>query len=107
MTQVNWPKLNPRPWATEGYQETINKVELHRDLLLRALEGQQSFQDFEEAQTLFAQHYRQQHAQLGIHEELRQFLQYVRRSADILGGLGVPQETINGVRLHIRRKWPY
>lgn len=24
--QVNWPKLNPRPWATEGYQDTINKV---------------------------------------------------------------------------------
>jgi len=23
---VNWPKLNPRPWATEGYQETISKV---------------------------------------------------------------------------------
>lgn len=24
--QVNWPKLNPRPWATEGYHETISKV---------------------------------------------------------------------------------
>lgn len=23
---MNWPKLNPRPWATEGYNETINKV---------------------------------------------------------------------------------
>jgi hypothetical protein len=23
---VNWPKLNPRPWATEGYQDTIQKV---------------------------------------------------------------------------------
>jgi hypothetical protein len=23
---VNWPKLNPRPWATEGVQETISKV---------------------------------------------------------------------------------
>ncbi|KAL8409156.1 hypothetical protein RB594_007563 [Gaeumannomyces avenae] len=23
---VNWPKLNPRPWATEGYQQTISKV---------------------------------------------------------------------------------
>jgi hypothetical protein len=26
MIQVNWPKLNPRPWATEGYNETINHV---------------------------------------------------------------------------------
>ncbi|KAI0474054.1 putative SAC1 protein [Xylariaceae sp. FL0804] len=26
MLFVNWPKLNPRPWATEGYQETIGKV---------------------------------------------------------------------------------
>ncbi|KAJ9150443.1 Phosphoinositide phosphatase SAC1 [Pleurostoma richardsiae] len=26
MLYVNWPKLNPRPWATEGYQETISKV---------------------------------------------------------------------------------
>lgn len=25
-TKVNWPKLNPRPWATEGYNETISKV---------------------------------------------------------------------------------
>lgn len=25
-TQVNWPKLIPRPWATEGFSETINKV---------------------------------------------------------------------------------
>lgn len=25
-TQVNWPKLNPRPWATEGVNETIGKV---------------------------------------------------------------------------------
>jgi len=24
--QVNWPKLNPRPWATEGYQETMGKI---------------------------------------------------------------------------------
>ena len=24
--QVNWPKLNPRPWATEGYQEAISNV---------------------------------------------------------------------------------
>jgi len=24
--QVNWPKLIPRPWATEGYHETITKV---------------------------------------------------------------------------------
>jgi len=23
---VNWPKLNPRPWATEGYHEAINNV---------------------------------------------------------------------------------
>ncbi|KAB5549697.1 SacI homology domain-containing protein [Coniochaeta sp. 2T2.1] len=26
MLYVNWPKLNPRPWATEGYNETITKV---------------------------------------------------------------------------------
>ncbi|KAK0630199.1 SacI homology domain-containing protein [Bombardia bombarda] len=26
MLFVNWPKLNPRPWATEGYYETIGKV---------------------------------------------------------------------------------
>ncbi|KAK1752579.1 phosphoinositide phosphatase SAC1 [Echria macrotheca] len=26
MLYVNWPKLNPRPWATEGYHETISKV---------------------------------------------------------------------------------
>lgn len=26
MLFVNWPKLNPRPWATEGYHETITKV---------------------------------------------------------------------------------
>jgi len=26
MLYVNWPKLNPRPWATEGYHETINHV---------------------------------------------------------------------------------
>ncbi|KAI1077659.1 putative SAC1 protein [Whalleya microplaca] len=26
MLYVNWPKLNPRPWATEGYQEAISKV---------------------------------------------------------------------------------
>lgn len=26
MLFVNWPKLNPRPWATEGYLETIGKV---------------------------------------------------------------------------------
>ena len=24
--KVNWPKLNPRPWATEGYQEAISNV---------------------------------------------------------------------------------
>jgi len=24
--QVSWPKLNPRPWATEGYQETLGKI---------------------------------------------------------------------------------
>ena len=24
--QVNWPKLNPRPWATEGLQEAISNV---------------------------------------------------------------------------------
>ncbi|KAI8959826.1 putative SAC1 protein [Daldinia sp. FL1419] len=32
MLYVNWPKLNPRPWATEGYQEAITKV--HKDALL-------------------------------------------------------------------------
>lgn len=26
MLYVNWPKLNPRPWATEGYQDTISKI---------------------------------------------------------------------------------
>lgn len=26
MLYVNWPKLNPRPWAAEGYRETIGKV---------------------------------------------------------------------------------
>ncbi|KAG0645635.1 Recessive suppressor of secretory defect [Hyphodiscus hymeniophilus] len=26
MLYVNWPKLNPRPWAMEGYQEAISKV---------------------------------------------------------------------------------
>ncbi|KAI0011938.1 putative SAC1 protein [Xylariaceae sp. FL0662B] len=26
MLYVNWPKLIPRPWATEGYQEAISKV---------------------------------------------------------------------------------
>lgn len=24
--QVNWPKLNPRPWAMEGFQESISNV---------------------------------------------------------------------------------
>jgi phosphatidylinositol 4-phosphatase len=23
MSQVNWPKLNVPPWATEGYQESL------------------------------------------------------------------------------------
>lgn len=26
LTQVNWPKLVPRPWATEGYFDAIGKV---------------------------------------------------------------------------------
>ena len=26
MQQVNWPKLIPRPWAIEGYNEAIGKV---------------------------------------------------------------------------------
>ncbi|KAJ1324367.1 phosphatidylinositol 4-phosphatase [Microdochium nivale] len=26
MLYVNWPKLNPRPWATEGYQDAITNV---------------------------------------------------------------------------------
>ncbi|KAI1852071.1 hypothetical protein JX265_008124 [Neoarthrinium moseri] len=34
MLYVNWPKLNPRPWAVEGYQETISKV--RKDKLLGA-----------------------------------------------------------------------
>lgn len=24
--QVNWPKLNPRPWATEGIMSTTEKL---------------------------------------------------------------------------------
>ncbi|KAI5862991.1 putative SAC1 protein [Durotheca rogersii] len=32
---VNWPKLNPRPWATEGYQDAITKV--RKDALLGPL----------------------------------------------------------------------
>ncbi|KAI1762320.1 putative SAC1 protein [Hypoxylon sp. FL1150] len=32
MLFVNWPKLNPRPWATEGYQDAITKV--RKDALL-------------------------------------------------------------------------
>jgi hypothetical protein len=26
MLYVSWPKLNPRPWATEGYQEAISNI---------------------------------------------------------------------------------
>lgn len=26
MLYVNWPKLNPRPWATEGVNEALGKV---------------------------------------------------------------------------------
>ncbi|KAL1882109.1 hypothetical protein VTK73DRAFT_2200 [Phialemonium thermophilum] len=29
---VNWPKLNPRPWATEGFHETMAKVRKDRIL---------------------------------------------------------------------------
>ena len=25
--QVNWPKLNPRPWAVEGYRDAINNAQ--------------------------------------------------------------------------------
>ncbi|KAH6656963.1 putative SAC1 protein [Truncatella angustata] len=32
MLFVNWPKLNPRPWQIEGYQDTISKV--RKDKLL-------------------------------------------------------------------------
>ncbi|OTA63999.1 hypothetical protein K449DRAFT_380936 [Hypoxylon sp. EC38] len=32
MLYVNWPKLNPRPWAIEGYQDAISKV--RKDALL-------------------------------------------------------------------------
>ncbi|KAK3309491.1 SAC1 family phosphatidylinositol-3-phosphatase [Chaetomium strumarium] len=35
MLYVNWPKLNPRPWATEGYHETISRV--RKDRLLGPL----------------------------------------------------------------------
>ncbi|EAQ93723.1 hypothetical protein CHGG_01958 [Chaetomium globosum CBS 148.51] len=35
MLYVNWPKLNPRPWATEGYHETITRV--RKDKLLGPL----------------------------------------------------------------------
>lgn len=28
--QVAWPKLNPRPYATEGYQDAISKVRKDR-----------------------------------------------------------------------------
>ena len=24
--QVNWPKLNPRPWATEAYEEALGRA---------------------------------------------------------------------------------
>jgi hypothetical protein len=27
---VNWPKLIPRPWATEGYNEAINKARMDK-----------------------------------------------------------------------------
>ena len=26
MKQVNWPKLNPRPWATEAYEEALGRA---------------------------------------------------------------------------------
>ncbi|KAI0881244.1 putative SAC1 protein [Annulohypoxylon maeteangense] len=35
MLFVNWPKLNPRPWATEGYQDAITNV--RKDALLGPL----------------------------------------------------------------------
>ncbi|POS78785.1 dot [Diaporthe helianthi] len=35
MLYVNWPKLNPRPYVAEGYQETISKV--RKDPLLGPL----------------------------------------------------------------------
>ncbi|KAI1204802.1 putative SAC1 protein [Annulohypoxylon truncatum] len=35
MLFVNWPKLNPRPWATEGYQDAISNV--RKDALLGPL----------------------------------------------------------------------
>ncbi|KAF3764581.1 hypothetical protein M406DRAFT_278134 [Cryphonectria parasitica EP155] len=35
MLYVNWPKLNPRPYVAEGYQETISKV--RKDPLLGSL----------------------------------------------------------------------
>ncbi|OBT42270.1 hypothetical protein VE00_06353 [Pseudogymnoascus sp. WSF 3629] len=35
MLYVNWPKLIPRPWATEGYNETVNK--LRKDKVLGGL----------------------------------------------------------------------
>lgn len=30
MLYVNWPKLNPRPWATEGYHEAITNVKKNK-----------------------------------------------------------------------------
>ncbi|KAK4208526.1 SacI homology domain-containing protein [Rhypophila decipiens] len=36
MLYVNWPKLNPRPWAIEGYHETITKV-VRKDKILGPL----------------------------------------------------------------------
>lgn len=35
MLYVNWPKLNPRPWATEGYNDTVSK--LRKDKVLGQL----------------------------------------------------------------------
>ena len=37
MQQVNWPKLNTPPWATDGYQEALGDVQA--DPLLGALVG--------------------------------------------------------------------
>ncbi|KAJ4392518.1 Phosphoinositide phosphatase sac1 [Neurospora sp. IMI 360204] len=36
MLYVNWPKLVPRPWASEGYHETISKI-VRKDKILGPL----------------------------------------------------------------------
>ncbi|KAI0999242.1 Phosphatidylinositol-3-phosphatase [Podosphaera aphanis] len=35
MLYVNWPKLNPKPWVTEGYQEACSKA--RKDIIIGSL----------------------------------------------------------------------